>query len=294
MADPAIPSPDRLVELPDGRRMALDERGAPRGAPVLYVHGTPDSRLARHPDDGLAVAAGVRVLAADRPGIGHSDADPAATPASVADDLVALLDALGIERAGVLSWSTGAIHALALAGAHPDRCTQVVLAAPLVPADAYDDPSVLDGSDDARRLFADAHRGMEPGDVGAELAPWLVPAVIDDPTAREMMAGSIAALADIPGVADQLALAVRASVAGGMVGVERDITAQATRLDELLDRIAAPVTIHVGTDDRVTPPAMAAWLGRRLGVEPTVHAGVGHELAIRRWADLVREAGERS
>ncbi len=294
MADPAIPSPDRLVELPDGRRMALDERGAPRGAPVLYVHGTPDSRLARHPDDGLAVAAGVRVLAADRPGIGHSDADPAATPASVADDLVALLDALGIERAGVLSWSTGAIHALALAGAHPDRCTQVVLAAPLVPADAYDDPSVLDGSDDARRLFADAHRGMEPGDVGAELAPWLVPAVIDDPTAREMMAGSIAALADIPGVADQLALAVRASVAGGMVGVERDITAQATRLDELLDRITAPVTIHVGTDDRVTPPAMAAWLGRRLGVEPTVHAGVGHELAIRRWADLVREAGERS
>lgn len=290
MADPELPAPDLLVELPGGRRLALDDLGDPDGVPVLYVHGTPDSRLARHPDDSLAGEAGVRLLAADRPGVGHSDPDPGATPASVADDLAAVLDHLGIERASVLSWSTGAIHALAFAGAHPDRVRRVVLAAPLVPADAYDDPTVLEGSDDARRLFADAHRGMDPGEVGAELAPWLVPAVIDDTTAREMMAGSIAALADIPGAADQLALAVRACVAGGMVGVERDISAQATPLGDLLDRILAPVSVHVGTDDTVTPLAMAAWLGRRLGIEPTVHDGIGHELAIRRWADLVGEA----
>ena len=290
MADPAIPLPDRLVELASGRSVALDDRGDPDGTPVLYCHGSPDSRLARHPDDTIAAAAGVRLLAADRPGIGHSDIDPAATPSSVADDLVAVLDHLGIERAAVLSWSTGAIHALAFAGAHPDRCRRVVLAAPLVPADAYDDPAVLEGSDDARRLFADAHRGMDPGEVGAELAPWLVPAEIDDATAREMMAGSIAALADIPGADDQLALAVRACVAAGITGVERDIAAQATPLGALLDRITAPVGVHVGTLDAVTPPAMSAWIGRRLRVEPARHDGVGHELAIRRWGDLLGEA----
>jgi pimeloyl-ACP methyl ester carboxylesterase len=293
MADPAIPPPDLLVELADGRRIALDDRGASDGVPVLYCHGTPDSRLARHPDDSLTIAAGVRLLAADRPGIGDSDPDPAATPASVADDLAALLDHLGVERAAVLSWSTGAIYALAFAGAHPDRCSQVVLAAPLVPADAYDDPAVLDGADDSRRLFADAHRGMDPGEVGAELAPWLVPPVIDDATAREMMAGSIVALADIPGSADQLALAVRASVAQGMAGVERDIAAQATPIGDLLDRITAPVAIHAGAADTVTPPVMAAWIGRRLGTEPVVHDGVGHELAIRRWDDLLRQAAGR-
>jgi pimeloyl-ACP methyl ester carboxylesterase len=290
MADPAIPLPDRLVELPGGRRVGLDDRGDDDGTPVLYCHGSPDSRFARHPDDSLAAVARVRLLAADRPGIGHSDVDPDATPTSVADDLAAVLDHLGIERVGVLSWSTGAIHALAFAGTHPDRCRRVVLAAPLVPADAYDDPTVLDGSDDARRLFADAHRGMDPGDVGAELAPWLVPPLIDDATAREMMAGSIAALADIPGAEDQLALAVRASVAAGMTGVERDIAAQATRLDALLDRITATVSVHVGADDAVTPPAMAGWIGRRLDVRPQVHVGIGHELAIRRWADLLQEA----
>ncbi|HSP05084.1 MAG TPA: alpha/beta hydrolase [Acidimicrobiales bacterium] len=290
MADPVIPLPDRLVELPGGRRVALDDRGDDDGSPVLYCHGSPDSRFARHPDDSLAAIARVRLLAADRPGIGHSDVDPDATPTSVADDLAAVLDHLGIERVGVLSWSTGAIHALAFAGTHPDRCRRVVLAAPLVPADAYDDPTVLDGSDDARRLFADAHRGMDPGDVGAELAPWLVPPVIDDATAREMMAGSITALADIPGADDQLALAVRASVAAGMTGVERDIAAQATRLDALLDRITATASVHVGADDAVTPPAMARWIGRRLDVRPQVHDGIGHELAIRRWADLLQEA----
>lgn len=284
-----LPAPDLLVELADGRRLALDDRGDPDGIPVLYCHGSPDSRLARHPDDSLAGAAGVRLLAVDRPGIGGSDPDPGSTPSSVADDLVAVLDHLGVARAAVLSWSTGSLFALALAGTHPGRCGPIVLAAPLVPADAYGDASVLDGADDARRLFADAHRGMDPDEVGAELAPWLVPPVIDDATAREMMAGSIAALADVPGAGDQLAAATRASVGRGMTGVERDIAAQATPLGSLLDQIRGPVSIHVGADDTITPPAMATWLGRRLGAEPTVHAGLGHELAIRRWAELLAE-----
>jgi pimeloyl-ACP methyl ester carboxylesterase len=231
----------------------------------------------------------VRLLAVDRAGIGASDPDPRATPTSVAGDLVAVLDHLGIDRAGVLSWSTGAIFALALAGAHPGRVRRVVLVAPLVPADAYDDASVLDGADDARRLFADAHRGMDPSEVGEELAPWLVPPVIDEGTARQLLAGSLAALADVPGAGDQLVAAVRASVAHGLAGVVRDIAAQATRLGSLLDAVAAPVSVHVGADDTVTPRAMAAWLGRRLGVEPVVHAGVGHELAIRRWRELLGE-----
>lgn len=292
MADD-LPRPDLLVDLPDGRRLAVDDRGDPDGAPVLYLHGTPDSRLARHPDDTVAASAGVRLVAVDRPGIGHSDPDPASTPASVADDLAFGLDALGIGQIGVLSWSAGSLFSLAFAGVHATRCTRLVLAAPLVPADAYDDLGALEGADDGRRLFADAHRGMHPDEIGAELAPWLVPPVIDDATAREMLAGSIAALADIPGADDQLAVAVRASVAHGHVGVAREIAAQAVPLAPLLDGIGAPVRIHVGEDDTVTPSAMAGWIGRRLGVEPVVHAGVGHELAIRCWPALLAEAASR-
>ena len=66
--------------------MAVDDRGDPDGVPVLFVHGTPDTRVARHPDDGIARALGIRLIAVDRPGLGGSDVDPTATPDTVAHD----------------------------------------------------------------------------------------------------------------------------------------------------------------------------------------------------------------
>ena len=72
----ATPTHTRLVALGGGRMMTVDDVGDPDGAPILYLHGTPDSRLARHPDDGLAAKAGVRLLAVDRPGYGGTDPLP--------------------------------------------------------------------------------------------------------------------------------------------------------------------------------------------------------------------------
>ena len=40
-------------DLPDGRRLCFDDVGDPDGPVVVYVHGTPDSRRARHPDDDV-------------------------------------------------------------------------------------------------------------------------------------------------------------------------------------------------------------------------------------------------
>ena len=42
----------------------------------VYVHGTPDSRRARHPDDDVTGRAGVRLIAVDRPGAGGSSPHP--------------------------------------------------------------------------------------------------------------------------------------------------------------------------------------------------------------------------
>lgn len=289
----AIPPPDLLVTLPDGRRLGLDDRGDPSGVPVVYLHGTPDSRLARHPDDGIATSAGVRLLAVDRPGVGASDPDPRATPRSVADDVVAALDHLDIDRAGLLAWSAGSISALALAGAHPDRIDSLVLVAPLVPADAYGDDGVLDGADDSRRLFADNLGSMAPDDLGRELAMWLVPPVIDDALARDMLERSLAEVEDVDGGAEQLVLGLRAAVTGDPVGVEREIAAQAMPLGELLDRIDAPTHVVVGDDDRTAPPPMGRWLADRLGAALDERAGAGHAVAITQWADHLRRARRR-
>ena len=256
---------------------------------MLYLHGTPDSRLARHPDDSIPASLGIRLIAADRPGIGSSDPDPVATPGSVAADHVAVLDHLGIDRAPVVAWSAGSITALALAGGHPDRVSWLTLVAPLVPADAYGDAAVLAGSDASRKLFADHLGSATPDELGRELAPWLVPPEIDEATAREMLARSLAAVEHIEGAGDRLVVALCRSVASGTIGLEREIAAQAIPLGELLDAIAAPVVIHVGDRDEVTPPAMSRWLGHRLGTNVRIHPGEGHALMITRWEQLLTE-----
>jgi pimeloyl-ACP methyl ester carboxylesterase len=60
--------------------VAVDDVGDPAGVVVVYLHGTPDSRLSRHPDDALAARAGVRLLALDRPGYGRTSPLPLAVP----------------------------------------------------------------------------------------------------------------------------------------------------------------------------------------------------------------------
>ncbi len=281
------PAPDLVVTLADGRRLAVDDRGDPGGIPVVFFHGTPDTRVARHPDDSIARDLGIRVIAFDRPGLGSSDADPMATPISVADDVAEILDHLDLAAAHVLAWSAGTITALAFAGRHGDRTRSITLVAPLVPADAYDDAGVLDGADDSRRLFAQVIADTTANEAGRELAIWLVPPHVDEATAREMLADSIASLAGIPGAGDALVEALVGSTSQGMVGLEREVAAQATRLETLLDDIAAPVHIHAGDADSTTPIAMAHWIASRLDAHLHVHSGLGHHVALHRWREIL-------
>lgn len=321
---PAAPPPS-TVTLSDGRILAFDDVGDRDGHAVVYFHGTPDSRLARHPDDGIVAGLGLRLLAVDRPGIGASSPDPAATPVSVADDVAALLDAVDVDRVAVLSWSAGSIGAAAFAGLHPDRADGLTLIAPLLPADAYPAPSSgqlstgqpssgqlssgqlssgeaaagqtaavqtsgspLDGAPDGRLLFADAlAAGSSPDELAAELTPWLVPDVIDDATAVALLGGSHDDVSAIPGASEQLVRALQASVAQGTAGVARDIAAQATLLGPLLDTIGLPVTVHVGDRDIVCPPAMATWWAERLGGRLHVHPGCGHAVAFTAWLSIL-------
>lgn len=124
--------------------MTLDDVGDPAGVPLLYLHGTPDSRLARPADDGVAARAGVRLLALDRPGYGGSDALPAGSPwtGALARDVAAVLDELDVERVLLLAWSGGTLAALALAAALPAHVSALGIVAGLVPRQAYDDPAV--------------------------------------------------------------------------------------------------------------------------------------------------------
>ena len=105
----------------------IDRAGA--GDPVLVIHGTPGGCDAGMHMGRFLIEAGFEVIAVSRPGYLGTPLQPQATPEQQADLFAALLDALGIERAGVLVWSGGGPSAYGLAARHPDRVSALVAAA---------------------------------------------------------------------------------------------------------------------------------------------------------------------
>jgi pimeloyl-ACP methyl ester carboxylesterase len=67
---------DRLVTTTSGRQLGVAQWGDLEGFPVLLLHGTPGSRLARHPDEDAVRRIGARLITYDRPGYGQSTWHP--------------------------------------------------------------------------------------------------------------------------------------------------------------------------------------------------------------------------
>ncbi len=282
----------RRIQLPDGRALSVDDVGHREGAAVVYLHGTPDSRLARHPDDSIATAAGVRLVAVDRPGAGESDLDPASTPTSLGDDLRLVLDALDLDRAALLGWSAGGLAALGAATVLGGRVSSLTLVASVPPVEAYADAAVVAALGPSRRPFAELATELPPAALAAEVAPYLVPQPLTPELALEHVlegAGDVgrAELASVPGAAEQLARALQAAVAEGTAGLERDRLLQLTPGVDL-GRIEVPVRLVHGTEDGVAPPAVGAWLAARVprGTVEEV-PGAGHHLLFPRWRELL-------
>jgi len=283
----------QLLQLPDGRVLAFDDVGDEDGVPVVYLHGTPDSRLARHPDDSVAAAVGVRLIAVDRPGAGDSDLDPEGTLTSLGADVGALLDHLAIDEAALLGWSAGGLCALGVAATLVERVRAVGLVGSLPPVEAYTDPQVVVALGEARRAFVEMATELSPRELAAEAAPFLVPHPLTAAMALEHILESAGAqgrdeLAAVSGAAEQLARALEAAVAGGLAGVEHDLALQ---LEPGLDlgRIDAPVRTFHGTLDGVSPPEVGAWLVARIpqAVLDLV-PDAGHHLLFPRWRGVLR------
>lgn len=120
------------MTLPDGLGLRVLEAGPPSGTPLVLLHGWAISAyLWRHNIAALA-GAGYRVHAPDLPGHGLSDAPLAKGSYSLetmADNIAALLDTLGLERAGVVAQSMGGRIGLELARRH--RVTKLALFGPV-------------------------------------------------------------------------------------------------------------------------------------------------------------------
>lgn len=108
----------------DGARIWHASYGA--GPAVILLHGGMGHSGNWGHQVAALLAAGRRVVLIDSRGHGRSSSD--GRPFSygqIADDLAAVMDALGIERAALLGWSDGAVVALTLAMRAPERVAGV-------------------------------------------------------------------------------------------------------------------------------------------------------------------------
>jgi pimeloyl-ACP methyl ester carboxylesterase len=112
------------------RAAAGDERGV-----VVFVHGNVSSSLFYQPTM-LALDSAYRALALDLRGFGETETLPVDATRGLgdfADDVVATLDALGVERAHFVGWSMGGGVVMRIAIDHPDRVASLCLESPVSP-----------------------------------------------------------------------------------------------------------------------------------------------------------------
>ena len=116
--------------------MILHHDATGDGPPVVLLHGLGLSRAVVDPVLP-ALTSRFRVLRLDLRGHGASPASD--RPFSHLDDVVATLDALGLERVGLVGQSLGGAVAVDLALAHPSRVRRLALLAPALSGWAWSD-----------------------------------------------------------------------------------------------------------------------------------------------------------
>lgn len=127
-----------LITLKDGRKLGYVEFGDPKGYPVIYCHGWPSGKYEALYFDPDAKKQGIRLIAADRPGMGDSTFNPVSSFTSWPDDVIQLIDTLGIDRFGVFGVSGGTPYALALTHRYPERIKRTYVYGGLAPVNVKD------------------------------------------------------------------------------------------------------------------------------------------------------------
>jgi pimeloyl-ACP methyl ester carboxylesterase len=233
------------------------------GPAVLYFHGGGDSRLSRP-----AETHGVRVIGVERCG----PRVPGRNLRSWAEDVVALADELGLGRFGVVGWSAGGPHALAVAARAPERVDRVSLVASMPPPD----------------LMRHVHRDIRTIARLARISPRIAVRPLEQWGRQPVAAQPEQAHTD--------------AYQRGRVDSFRD--GGRWLADELayltrpwgfaLSEVQAPVAVWWGTEDWVTRSAIAHAYVERLPHATLRLVEDGHQVLFSRWREILADAAPRT
>jgi pimeloyl-ACP methyl ester carboxylesterase len=254
-----------LLRLGDGRNLAYQEWGDPRGSTVLGLHATPGSRLERFPDSATLSRLGVHLVTFDRPGYGLSDPLPGRTLLDCADDVVRLADHLGADEFTLAGMAGGGPFVLATAWAYAGRVRGAAISCGLGPLDR---PGALSGMTPgaAAQFHLAAHHPdlLEAALAGGRLAP----AVPEH---------ELATLEAIPGLTEMVMEDLAAVTGHGWAGVVADDLALAGPWEFPLAEITVPLMLWHGDLDTLVPFGHSEYVASQVpGAEVHRCAGQGH------------------
>jgi YbgC/YbaW family acyl-CoA thioester hydrolase len=250
-----------------GAELAVEVRG--EGLPVLLVHGFPfDRTMWRHQLAGLSRC---RRIAPDLRGAGASSVPPDGySIARYADDLIGVLDALGVGQAVACGLSMGGYIVLELVRRYADRLRGIVLADTKAEAD----------SAEARR-GRDELAGIAEREGAGAVADRLLPRLVA-PVTRTAQ----------PEVVGQVREMIERQPVAGIVGALRALR---DRPDSTatLGTVRVPALVLVGAEDAITPPAAAEAMAAAIpGARYVRIPAAGHLAPLEQPLPVARALGD--
>jgi len=197
------------IGFPPALRLAVAEDGSPDGVPIVLLHGLTATRRYVVMGSKALERGGFRVVAYDARGHGRSSPGPSYRYEELAEDLLAVMDACGIERAVLAGASMGAHTLLRVALDAPQRVAGVVAITP-----AFDP----DAPPDLERWDALAH-GLRSGGIDGFIEAYRVEEEVPEAwvdTVRTVLRQRMAQHADLGAVADALLQVPRSQPFGSL------------------------------------------------------------------------------
>ncbi len=234
--------------------IAYDDHGI--GQPIIFLHAFPLNRsMWQGQITALLNEQRFRLIALDWRGFGESESNTTVTSMELlADDVAALMDALGTQRAILCGLSMGGYVAFAFQRKYPERVGGLILADTKPDAD----------TEEARANRAKVAQLAETEGSGA-IADLQVPNLISDYTRQHHV--------EVEALVRRM---VEAATGSGIAAAARGMALRADSND-LLPQITVPTLVVVGEADKLTPPTVAQEYAVRIsGAEFAMIPRAGH------------------
>lgn len=222
----------------------------PEGAPWIVLSNSLATNLTMWDEFAAAMRDRYRVFRYDQRGHGGTDAPPPPyPPAQLVDDVVALMDAAGIDRAHFVGLSMGGSTGLGLTHRFPERIISLTM------CDCRASAAGISGWDERIRVAREGGMGAA---VDTTVATWFTKASRD---------------ANIPAI-DKLKGMVRTTKVDGYVGCIEAL--KTYDYSSYLDTLSRPTLLVVGDQDGDRPKSMAEDAKRIPGARFAIIPDAGH------------------